>query len=109
MAHIVYTDARKLFTDFTPYPRWVLRSGKLTAEETGFYQWFLSHDEEYEVTKDRILEAFPGVSERTYRRVMTGLDTKGLVKRSQKSLGRDSFGRVEYVVHVPSPAEVEAW
>ena len=109
MAHIVYTDARKLFTDFTPYPRWVLRSGKMTPPETGFYLWFLSHDEGYEVTKDRIFEAFPGLKEHTYRVVMKGLDSKGLVKRSQQSRGRDSFARVEYVVHVPSPAEVEAW
>lgn len=109
MAQVVHTPSRRLFSDFAPYPRWVLRSGKLTDKETSWYLWFLSHDEGYEITKDRIMAAFPGTKEHTYRVVMRGLDLKGLVTRSQKSRGRNSFERVDYVVHIPSPEEVDAW
>lgn len=109
MTDFVQDSSVELLKDFTPYPRWVLRSGKLTPEATGVYLWFISHEAGFAITKAHLLRSFPKLGESRYRTIMTELSGRGLVVRERTRRDDGTQGPMRWRVTVPSPAAVEAW
>jgi hypothetical protein len=98
-----------LLKDFTPYPRWVLRSGKLSLEGTSVYLWFISHERGFTITKAHLLRSFPKLGESRYRTVMAELESRDLLRRERTRRTDGTRGPMDWCIRVPSPEEVEAW
>ncbi len=98
-----------LLKDFTPYPRWVLRSQKLTPEATGVYLWFISHERGFPISKAYLLRSFPKLGESRYRTIMAELESRKLVERERTRREDGTRGPMDWIIRVPSPEEVEAW
>lgn len=94
--------------DFTPYPRYVLRSGMLTTTGTAGYLWFISHDAGFVIRKTALLRAFPKLGETKYRGLMAELAWFNL---AQHSSSNGPGGRLvhRYLIRWPTPDEVAEW
>lgn len=109
MANFRQHSSVDLLKDFTPYPRWVLRSGKLTPEATGVYLWFISHERGFTITKAHLLRSFPKLGESRYRTIIAELESRGLVERERTRRDDGTRGPMDWCVRVPPPEEVDAW
>lgn len=94
--------------DFTPYPRYVLRSGMLSPTGTAGYLWFISHEIDYEIRKSALLRAFPKLGESKYRSLMKELGWFDLAKLNTTNDERGWLVH-EYLIRWPTPDEVSAW
>lgn len=99
----------ELFKDFTPYPRWILRAGKLTPEATGVYLWFISHEKGFVITKAHLLRSFPKLGESRYRTLIAELESRDLVKRIPGRRADGTKAPMTWIIRVPSSDEVAAW
>lgn len=94
--------------DFTPYPRYVLRSGLLSLNATSGYLWFISHEAGFVIRKTTLLRAFPDLGDTKYRNMMAEL---GWFNLAQHSTDNGARGRIEhrYLIRWPTPEEVQQW
>lgn len=94
--------------DFTPYPRYVLRSGMLSPNATAGYLWFISHEPEYDIRKLALLRAFPKLGEAKYRTMMAELRWFDLAQLYKDHDERGRFTQT-YLIRWPTPDEVQEW